>query len=96
MALSTFFLGILFLLTLFYSRYTQNRQYATLTGRGVSLRPLVTGKWRYVASAACLLLIAIGVILPMTMLIMGSFMRLYGFFCHQGPLHHGALDGGIQ
>ena len=85
MALSTFFLGILFLLTLFYSRFTQKRQYATLSGRGVSLRPLLTGKWRYVASAVCLLLIAIGVILPMAMLIMGSFMRLYGFFAIKAP-----------
>jgi iron(III) transport system permease protein len=43
------------------------------------------GRWRYLASALCFFLIAVGIILPLAMLIIGSFMRLYGFFSVASP-----------
>ena len=90
MALSTFFLGVLLLLALFYQRYTEKREFVTITGRGLSLRPLIVGRWRYAVSSLCFAGLVIGILLPMAMLVIGSFMRLYGFFGVKSPLtmHH--------
>ncbi|MFM9968497.1 MAG: ABC transporter permease [Burkholderiales bacterium] len=85
MALSTLFLGILLTLALVYQWYTAGKNYVTLTGRGVSFRPINIGRWRWVASAACLLLVLIGVALPLGTLLMGSFMRLFGFLSINDP-----------
>jgi iron(III) transport system permease protein len=85
MALSSFFLAILFILALFYQRFTQKREFATVGTRGVSLRPMMVGRWRYLASAVCLVCSALWIILPILMLIIGSFMRLYGFFSVKSP-----------
>ncbi|MGH8221466.1 MAG: ABC transporter permease [Woeseiaceae bacterium] len=79
MALSTLFLAVLLVLALAYQRYTSGRDYVTMTGRGMSFRPIHIGRWRYVASALCLLLVSVGVLLPLAMLVAGSFMRLFGF-----------------
>jgi iron(III) transport system permease protein len=85
MALSSFFLAILFVLALFYQRFTQKREFATVGTRGISLRPMPVGRWRYIASAVCLVSSALWIILPVLMLIVGSFMRLYGFFSVKSP-----------
>jgi len=85
MALSTFFLGVLFVLALFYQRFTAARQFGTVTGKGMSLRPVWIGRWRYVVSGLCIAFVAAGIFLPLTMLMVGSFMRLYGFFTIASP-----------
>lgn len=85
MALSTFFLALLFILALFYQRFTQKREFATVGTRGISLRPMLVGRWRYIASAVCLVCSVLWIILPTLMLIVGSFMRLYGFFSVKSP-----------
>lgn len=85
MALSTFFLGVLFLLALFYQRFTALRHFGTVTGKGMSLRPVWIGRWRYIVSALCLAFVAVGIFLPLTTLLVGSFMRLYGFFTVAAP-----------
>ena len=85
MALSTFFLGVLFLLALFYQRFTALREFGTVTGRGMSVRPVWIGKWRYAASALCIGFVTVGIFLPLAMLLIGSFMRLYGFFNVAAP-----------
>jgi iron(III) transport system permease protein len=85
MALSTLFLGILLTLALVYQRFTAGKNYVTVTGRGVSFRPINIGRWRWAASAACLLLVLVGVLLPLGTLLMGSFMRLFGFLYVNDP-----------
>jgi iron(III) transport system permease protein len=85
MALSTLFLGVLLTLAVLYQRYTTGRDYVTLTGRGMTFRTLNLRGWRYVASGACLALIVIGVLLPLAMLMIGSFMKLFGFFTVADP-----------
>jgi iron(III) transport system permease protein len=85
MALSTFFLGVLFVLALFYQRFTATREFGTVTGKGMSLRPVSIGRWRYLASALCVALAAVGIFLPLATLLTGSFMRLYGFFHVASP-----------
>jgi iron(III) transport system permease protein len=80
MALGTSLLGILFVLVLVYQAYTTRHRHATITGRGFSRRPLSLGKLGYVASGTCIAFIAISVVLPAVMLVIGSFMRGFGFF----------------
>jgi iron(III) transport system permease protein len=85
MALSTFFLLVLFVLAFVYQVYTERRTYATITGRGASFRAIPAGRWRYAASAVCFGYIAIGIALPLLLLLVGSFMRLFGFFAIPDP-----------
>lgn len=80
MALSTFILGMLCILALLYQRIVSTRNYATIMGRGMSVRPLLTGRWRYAASGVLFTYIGIGIVLPVALLTVGSFMRLFGFF----------------
>jgi iron(III) transport system permease protein len=80
MALSTLFLGLLFLLALFYQRYTSKRAFATVTARGVSFRPMDIGRARYWISALLVIFVALAVYLPLGVLIVGSLMKLFGFF----------------
>jgi len=86
MALSTFVLGILLLIALVYQRAAEGRQHATITGRGMSFHPLTAGRWRYPVAAALLLFLAVSVLLPTSMLFVGSFMKLFGFFNVPEPL----------
>jgi iron(III) transport system permease protein len=80
MALSTFVLTILVVIAIIYQRQTAGRYHATLTGRGVTFRRLTTGPWRYAVAALLLAFLAFTVLLPMGMLLAGSFMKLFGFF----------------
>jgi iron(III) transport system permease protein len=80
MALSTLFLGILFIFAVLYQRFTGKRGFATISGRGVSFRPIYIGWQRYLISALLLAFAAVGVLLPMVTLIIGSFMKLFGHF----------------
>lgn len=80
MALSTLFLAILFSAAVFYQRYTARRHFATITGRGMGLQPTAIGMLRYVASAICFLFLFVSVVVPLGMLVLGSFMVRFGFF----------------
>ena len=79
-ALSTLLLGILFLLTVFYQRYTARSSFATVSGRGVSFTAVQLGRWPWIISGACIAYITVGVFVPLLLLIMGSLMNLFGFF----------------
>lgn len=79
-ALSTLMLVILFVLTVVYQRYTSRRLYATLSGRGVSFTLVQLGRWRWLVSGTCIAYIAIGIFVPLALILLGSFMTLFGFF----------------
>lgn len=79
-ALSTLMLAILFVLTLAYQRYTSRRLFATISGRGVSFTKVQLGRWRWLVSGSCIAYIAVGIFVPLILLILGSFMTLFGFF----------------
>lgn len=80
MALSALFLLVLLLLVAAQRFYTGRKIYTTVTGRGFSVRPTHLGRWRYPAFALVLLL-ALGItLIPTVLLIMGTFMKLFGFF----------------
>ena len=86
MALSTLLLTFLFLLAFIYQLYSERTRYITLSGRGVSFAPLRVGRWRYLASAACIGYIGLAILLPLGLLLLASFMRLFGFFSIAEPL----------
>lgn len=85
MALSTLFLGILFVLAVLYQRYTATREFVTVSGRGVSFRPMDIGWQRHLVSLLLLSFAAIGVILPLAVLVIGSFMKIFGHFEISNP-----------
>ena len=81
-------LGSVFLLVLavLYRRYFQgNRKFTVVTGQGYSTLRIKLGKWRYVALGGFILWYTIVMILPLSFLVIGSFMRRYGFFGINSP-----------
>ncbi|MDH3442496.1 MAG: iron ABC transporter permease [Deltaproteobacteria bacterium] len=80
MALSTLFLGLLLFMVALQRRYIGKRVYTTVTGRGFSIRPTHLGRWRYPAFALVLGFALLITVIPTTLLILGTFMKLFGFF----------------
>jgi len=80
MALGTAFLGILLLLVILQRLVVGRKSYTTVTGRGFSYRPTPLGRWKYPAFALVLLLAIIITVVPIALLVMGTFMKLFGFF----------------
>jgi iron(III) transport system permease protein len=80
MALSTLFLGLLLFMVALQRRYIGKRVYTTLTGRGFSVRRTPLGRWRYPAFALILTFALFITVIPTTLLVMGTFMKLFGFF----------------
>jgi iron(III) transport system permease protein len=80
MALSTLFLGLLLLMVGLQRRYIGRRVYTTITGRGFSMRRTQLGHWRYPAFALILTFALFITLIPTTLLVMGTFMKLFGFF----------------
>jgi iron(III) transport system permease protein len=80
MALSTVFLGLLLFMVALQRCYIGKRSYATITGRGFSMRPTRLGRWRYPALALILAFALVITVIPTTLLLLGTFMKLFGFF----------------
>ncbi len=80
MALSTLLLGILLLMVAFQRFYIGGKNYTTVTGRGFSVRPTRLGRWR-IPAFSLVLFTALGIsLVPTLLLVMGTFMKLFGFF----------------
>ena len=80
MALSTVFLGLLLLMVVLQRRFIAKRVYATLTGRGFTTKRTQLGRWRYPALVLVLSFALIITVIPTTLLLTGTFMKLFGFF----------------
>jgi iron(III) transport system permease protein len=85
MALSTVFLGLLLLMVALQRRYIGQRNYETVSGRGFSIRATPLGRWRYPAFALVLVFAVAVTIVPTALLLMGTFMKLFGFFTIADP-----------
>jgi iron(III) transport system permease protein len=81
MALSTFFLIILFVLVLCY-RFLLQRAHmaATLTGKGARLLVRERTRGSYAVSGLLFVALAATVVLPFSMVALSSFSELFGFF----------------
>jgi len=84
-AMAVIFLIWLVALTWVYRRSIAGRSYTTVSGREYASRPTRLGRWRWPALAACVLLFCVSLAAPLTLLVVGSAMRLYGFFGVQNP-----------
>ena len=85
-ALGSVFFVVLAVLLFFYWRYLSgNKKFAVVTGQGYSTLKVKLGRWRYVALGACLAYLFVMMLLPLAFLLIGSFMRRYGFFGIKSP-----------
>jgi iron(III) transport system permease protein len=86
MALSTFFLAVLFSLVLLYRAILRRaRMTATLSGKGARLLPRERSRASYVVSGLLFAVLAVTVILPFSMLVMSSCSTLFGFYSIEHP-----------
>jgi iron(III) transport system permease protein len=80
------FLFVLAVLLFFYWKFLRGgKKFTVVTGQGYSTLRVKLGKWRCVACAGCLLYVAVTMLLPLAFLVIGSFMRRYGFFNIAAP-----------
>jgi iron(III) transport system permease protein len=85
-ALGSVFLVVLVVLLIVYGRYLKGqKKFAVVTGQGYSTSKVKLGKWKNVALGGCILYFVVMMILPLVFLIIGSFMRRYGFFDIKQP-----------
>src|SRR5258708_885636 len=84
-AMAVIFLVWLLLLTWLYRRALGGRSYATVTGREYASRPARLGRWGRLAAGLCVTYFMITLAAPLTLLVVGSLMRLYGFFNVANP-----------
>ena len=85
-ALGSVFLAVLAVLLFFYWRYLRgDKKFTVVTGQGYSTFKVKLGRWRYVALGGCLFYVAVMMGLPLAFLVIGSFMRRYGFFHLASP-----------
>jgi iron(III) transport system permease protein len=84
-ALSSVFLLAIFLMVWLQRVMLGRRDYTTVTGRGYSVRPTPLGRWKWPLFAFCVGFVTLTVLLPLVFLILGTFMRLFGFFQIENP-----------
>jgi iron(III) transport system permease protein len=85
-ALGSIFLVTLGILLFLYWRFLSgNRRFTVVTGQGYTSLRVKLGKWKYAALGGCGLYIAIMMLLPLAFLVVGSFMRRFGFFNINDP-----------
>jgi iron(III) transport system permease protein len=85
MALSTIFLCFLLFMVAMQRGYIAKRVYTTITGRGFSIRRTQLGRWRYPLFALILTFALVITVIPTVLLLMGTFMKLFGFFSIADP-----------
>ncbi|HEY7168206.1 MAG TPA: iron ABC transporter permease [Candidatus Binatia bacterium] len=80
MALSTVSLFVLLLMVALQRGYISGKSYATVSGRGFSIRRTHLGRWRYPAFGLVAFFAVLMTIVPTVLLVAGTFMKLFGFF----------------
>ncbi|MFQ5850140.1 MAG: ABC transporter permease [Candidatus Binatia bacterium] len=84
-ALGTLFLLAIFFLASLYLIYVRGRRFTTITGQGFSTERIKLGRWRWVAFGLCSLYLFLSFGLSLIFLVLGSFMRRFGFFNLKEP-----------
>lgn len=85
-ALGSVFFVVLAVIAYFYRRYFRgDRKFTVITGQGYSTARIGLGKWRYVALGGFTLWFVVMMVMPLVFLVIGSFMRRYGFFNLKNP-----------
>lgn len=84
-ALSSVFLVAIFGLIWLQRMLLGGRDYTTVSGRSYSVRVVSIGRWRWLSFAICIAFIAVMIVLPMAVLVMGTFMKAFGYFSIPDP-----------
>ncbi|HLN88388.1 MAG TPA: iron ABC transporter permease [Candidatus Limnocylindrales bacterium] len=79
-ALGSIFLLLLLILVALQRSYLGQRLYRTVTGRGFSTNPTSLGRWRWPIFSAVALIAVTVTVVPLMVLLMGTFMRAFGYF----------------
>jgi iron(III) transport system permease protein len=85
MALSSTFLAVLLVLVCFQRFVVGRKEFTTVTGRGFNLRRTALGRWKNFVFVLVLLLALIVTVVPTIFLVLGTFMKLFGFFDISDP-----------
>ncbi|MBI2987334.1 MAG: iron ABC transporter permease [Deltaproteobacteria bacterium] len=83
MPLTTAFTVVLFGLIYLQHRMLAGKQYVTVTGRGFATRPTQLRRGRYVTLGLAIAYILFSTILPLGVLVMGTFMKVFGVFVQE-------------
>jgi iron(III) transport system permease protein len=84
-ALGTVLLLALLLLVALQRWYLGRRLYRTVSGHGFSTRETPLGRWRWPTFALVALLAVVVSVLPLAVLLLGTFMRAFGYFDIPNP-----------
>jgi iron(III) transport system permease protein len=84
-ALGSVLLVVLLLLVAVQRLYLRKRVYRTISGRGFSNRVTPLGRWRWPVFGTVAAIAATISILPIAVLVMGTFMRAFGYFNIPNP-----------
>jgi iron(III) transport system permease protein len=77
-ALGSFFLIMVGMLIATQMVMLHGKSFVTISGRGYSQQPTSLGRWRWVTFSIVVLYFLIAAVLPLTMLVIGSFMKAWG------------------
>ena len=80
MALSSTFLAVLLVLLCFQRVVVGRKEFTTVTGRGFNLRRTTLGRCKNLVFVCVLLLALIVTVVPTIFLVLGTFMKIFGFF----------------
>ena len=84
-ALGSIFLLVLLIMVVLQRRYLGQRLYRTVSGRGFSTNPTSLGRWRWPIFSAVALIAFTVTVVPLVVLLMGTFMRAFGYFNSPRP-----------
>ena len=84
-ALGSIFLLLLLVMVALQRSYLGQRHYRTVTGRGFSTNPTSLGRWRWPIFAVVALTAFSVTVVPVLVLLMGTFMRAFGYFNIANP-----------
>jgi iron(III) transport system permease protein len=79
-ALGSIFLILLLVMVALQRSYLSQRLYRTVTGRGFSTNPTSLGRWRWPIFSVVALIAFTVTVVPLMVLLMGTFMRAFGYF----------------
>jgi iron(III) transport system permease protein len=77
-SLGVSFVVLMLALIYFQNRFLRGREYSVVTGKGYRPRVIRLGKLRYATLAFCLLYFGIATALPLSQVLIGSFLKVFG------------------
>ncbi|MBM2810663.1 MAG: ABC-type Fe3+ transport system permease component [Chloroflexi bacterium] len=84
-ALGVAFLALLLVMVALQRWYLGKRMFRTISGKGFSTRATQLGRWRWPVLSVVLVIAITATLVPIAVLVMGTFMRAFGYFNIPNP-----------